>query len=115
MTVHPRNAISRRGDPSTSFEAEETITRNGTRDSQAQRVLNAVRKWPGRTSASLAYAELLDRYVVARRLSELEFLGLVKKGPPAISPNGRRGVTWHPTSPGEQGRLFEETPMRKRP
>jgi hypothetical protein len=109
MTVHPRNAISRRGGSVTSFEAEETITRNGTRDTQAQRVLQAVRRWPGRTSAELA--ELIscypyDRYVVARRLPELEFLGLVKKGPSKkCSITGHRSLTWHPTSPGEQSRL----------
>jgi hypothetical protein len=113
VTVHPRNAISKRGGSITSFEAEETITRNGTRDTQAQRVLFFVRRYPGRTSAELAKVMALDwtdvtrlRYVAARRLAELEFIGLVKKGPPKKSNgNGPRGVTWHPTSPGEQGRL----------
>ena len=113
MTVHPRNAISKRGGPITSFEAEEQITRRGVRDTQARIVLMKVRRHPGETSAGLAartdwLVGILDRYVVARRLSDLEFLGLVKKGPPAIGPNGRRGVTWYPVSPGEQGRLLEE-------
>jgi hypothetical protein len=101
-----RNPISRRGDPSTSFEAEETITRNGTRDSQAAKVLNIVRLQPGATSAELAYAWMIDRYIVARRLPELEFLGLVKKGPPKVCRMTKhRALTWYPTSPGEQGRL----------
>jgi hypothetical protein len=123
MTVHPRNAISRRGGSVTSFEAEETITQNGTRDSQAARVLSLVRRCPGNTSAELAaesssvqntyepWSWSMDRYVIARRLPEIEFLGRVKRGPARVCHiTGHRALTWYPTSPGEQGRLFEETP-----
>jgi hypothetical protein len=117
-----RNPISRHGDPSTSFEAEETITRNGTRETQAARVLFLLQRYPGTTSAELAYESCvgdnadtwdwsMDRYVVARRLPELEFLGRVKRGSArTCRVTGNRALVWYPTSPGEQGRLFEETP-----
>lgn len=105
--IHPRSPIARRGDPITSAEAAAWITSSGFRDSQAGRVLEAVICWPRCTSAELARRAGLDRYVVARRLSELRRLGLIKQGPVSTcSVTGRHSLTWDPGVDVEQMNLF---------
>ena len=58
-------------------------------------MLAGVRGHPGLTSDELAEAVGMQRHQPARRLPELERMGLVRKGearPSRLS--GRRGVTW---------------------
>lgn len=86
-------------DPESSHVAGEENTASGERESQMQRVLTAVRNGPGRTSLEMARINYLDRYVVARRLADLEHLGLVHKGdmrPCLCAKNNRAAVTWWP-------------------
>jgi hypothetical protein len=89
---------ARRTDPVTSHEAAEFAEASGTIGHQQEIVEALVRKHPGNTSAELAWSEDakgLDRYAIARRLPELERLGLVRKGEARIcSESGRRAVTW---------------------
>jgi hypothetical protein len=92
----PRNQIARSFDPDTSFRAAEQVTASGKRDQQAQEVLRRLKEHPGSTSAELAGLGM-DRYVAARRLPELERLGLVRKGDKrACTTTGNAAVTWWP-------------------
>lgn len=74
------NPISRKTDPISSHEAARMITDSGIRGKQQREVLKLVIDNPGRTSRELSASSIYDRYVVARRLPELEDAGLVKKG-----------------------------------
>lgn len=105
--IHPRSPIARRGDPITSAHAAAWLTSSGFRDSQAGRVLDAVICWPKSTSAELARRAQIDRYICARRLPELEKLGLVTRGPIAhCTVTGRAALTWDPGARVQQQRLF---------
>ena len=77
-------------DPETSHQADEK-TRKGTFNAQCREVFQIVKKHPGKSSKQLAaiiYAEWLgsgnmerkplDRYQIARRLSDLRELGKVE-------------------------------------
>ncbi len=95
---------SHRSDPETSRIAEQFVTKTGIRENQRQRTLDAVRKWPGRTSAELAREvtqpheeESAIRSMLARRLSECETAGAVRKGARlTCTVKGRPAVTWWP-------------------
>ena len=91
-----RTPASRASDPRTSHEAEAAHTGSGGRRAQQERTRTAVGLYPGYTSLDLAAVTGLDRYMLARRLPELESAGLVRKGPPVCSSNGKRAVTWWP-------------------
>lgn len=99
-------AIARMSDPATSHEAAAEVTKSGSRQRQLTAVLAAVSGNPGATSAEIAKASNLDRYLVARRLPELEKLGFVRRGEAKIctaSPKpGLRAITWTATSQGDQ-------------
>jgi len=92
--------IARRSDPETSKEAAREITQSGRREGQLLVVLTLVRKYPRKTSAELAAkADLqgipFDRYVLARRLPELEKAGLVTKlNSRKCSIGGREAHEW---------------------
>jgi hypothetical protein len=85
----------RRSDPPTSRLAAEEITRSGTRAIQRQAVLELVRAHPRSTSLELARHSRLDRFSIARRLPELEAMGMVRKcGQRECSVGHRQAVTW---------------------
>jgi hypothetical protein len=94
--------IARRFDPSTSHEAAEHITKNGSRARQQNAVLDLVKRFPGHTSAELAAkSDLedggLDRATVARRLPELRKAHLVKNGwDRACTVTHHKGMSWYP-------------------
>lgn len=91
----PRNPIARATDPATSHRAAFEVTTSGTRDLQAKAVLELLKAHPGATSAELGTVGAYDRYVVARRLPELEKLGFAKRGPArACGVTGRQAMTW---------------------
>jgi len=93
----PRSPIARLTDPETSHKAAEEITASGTRDEQAEMVLNMVRSRPGLTSRELAEQFNVSRYIPGRRLSELRDLGLVHEGNPRrCRISGKRALTWYP-------------------
>ena len=92
-----REPLAANRDPITSHLAASQLTQSGARGKQKQRVLEALRSYPGRTSAELALAAALDRYLVARRLPDLRSDGLAQQG--AIRQcgvTGKQAVTWRP-------------------
>lgn len=68
---------ARRTDPQTSHDAAEKHEASGKLRESSQRVLDALRQHPGSTYAELAEYAGLDRPEPARRLPELQKLGLV--------------------------------------
>lgn len=96
MTLLSRTPASRAGDPSSSHDAEAEINRTGQRASQQHRVLAAVRRYPGRTSAELARLTGMDRHMVAKRLPELEPLHVQRGDKRQCAANHRPALTWSP-------------------
>jgi hypothetical protein len=88
---------ARATDPVTSHEAAEQAERSGLIGKQQAEVLELVRSHSGCTSAELG--ELLGghgaRFIVARRLPELERLGKVRRGEKrTCRAHGTAAVTW---------------------
>jgi len=95
--VDVRTPAARSTDPVTSHEAAEHMTKTGKRQAQQAKVLKALKKFPGRTSAELAGRAKLDRYMVARRLPELVTGLKAKRGDVRqCRKGGRNAVTWYP-------------------
>lgn len=119
MSTTVQTPASRRHDPITSSLAEAEINASGTRARQ-QRIVNAlVALFPRSTSAELAHlaeryclsvahrvyrdtpgqreaeACQLDRFQIARRLSECETAGAVQRAEARkCSVKGRKSLTW---------------------
>lgn len=101
------NDLSRTTDPLSSHLAAEELQSSGRRETQCRLVLEWVERFPDRTSAELARWGDLDRYMVARRLPDLERQGLVKKsGMRPCQTNGRQAVTWRLCGANQQRELF---------
>lgn len=64
--------LARSTDPQTSHEAAEKLVSSGALTKQMTLVLDVLRKHGPCTSAELAERSGLDRYVVARRLPDLQ-------------------------------------------
>ena len=65
--------------------------------SRQQRLVRAlVRRYPGRTSRELALVGNIDRYVVARRLPEIEPVHVRKGDLRRCEVGGRNAATWWP-------------------
>lgn len=93
---HPARAT----DPGTSHEAARHVVNSGLQADQQAVALAAVRQVPGLTSNELASQTVLDRYMLARRLPELEEAGLVWRGPKKpCEISGRSACTWWPVAP----------------
>lgn len=100
----------RHTDPDTSRLASDQITRTGVRAAQQAQALAAVRAFPGLTSFELARRStpaggdmIARRFVLARRLPEVEAARLVRKGPKRqCGVSGKLAVTWLPVEPGDQ-------------
>ncbi len=87
-------ARARATDPQSSRDAAERVESIGAANVQRQHVIDAVWKWPGRTSLQLAELDKeLDRYQFARRLPEVEQMGEVHRREPA---GKNKAVTWWP-------------------
>ena len=87
--------IARTSDPESSHLAASAITKSGKRKRQVIRVLDLVMMYPCKTSLELSLLGELDRYVIARRLPELERGFLVRKGEQRTCSAGKRmAVTW---------------------
>ena len=87
--------IARNTDPITSHISAHEITYSGSRTTQQIEAFQLVAAYPGHTSRELAFFGELDRYQMARRLSDLEHAGLVTKGPiRKDETNLRMAVTW---------------------
>ena len=91
-----RPPIAANADPETSRLSAEAITASGERDRQVEAVAEAVRAFPGHTTLELAELSGIDRYTLARRVSEAEAQGLLRRGPAKVQANGRRAEPWYP-------------------
>ncbi len=100
----PRTPAARRADPVTSHEAARQVTASGARDGQARDTLIALRANPGATTAELSVRTGIDRHAVARRMPELEKLGLVRRGEPKkCGATKRRALAWYPVRKAGSG------------
>jgi len=108
--VHPSDAsfsaaldkpVARRRDPRPSHLAAQAITESGRRQGQLQGVWALLKKYPRSTSLELyEKSDYADRYVPARRLSELEHAGLARKCGERICHVGNRLATiWEALDP----------------
>ena len=72
------------------------MTNSGKRDSQKLEIVNWLRgQSRAFTSMEIAVAADLDRYIVARRLPDLEHDGLVERGEMReCSVSRRQAITW---------------------
>jgi hypothetical protein len=99
---------ARNSDPFTSREAAEFMA--DKRAAQQAITAKAVEQYPGLTSLELSRRARVDRYTLARRLSECEEVGMVRRGQARrCSVSGRTALTWYP--PGEAEQLV--LPMRR--
>ena len=80
---------ARTTDPLSSHEAATAAEASGLIGRQCAAVLELVRRTPGMTSSELAARHRMDRYVIARRLPDLERRGLVRR-----IEYGARQVRW---------------------
>jgi len=95
--------IARRTDPLSSDDAAREMERTGRRASQSEALLEMVKRHPRRTSLELSRLSRLDRYIVSRRLPELERRGLIRRGLIRdCTVNGRPMLTWEPVDEDPQ-------------
>ncbi|MFL4510817.1 winged helix-turn-helix domain-containing protein [Stenotrophomonas maltophilia] len=97
MTSHP----ARSTDPSTSHEAARHVVDSGLQADQQRVAMLALKQGSGLTSNELAQRTGLCRYMLARRLPELEEAGLVWRGQKRECKVSRRSAcTWWAVAPG---------------
>lgn len=96
---------ARRTDPETSHEAARQVEASGSATAHADLIAQAVREWPGRTTAELAENMRIVwkvgwsnvRHEVARRMCEVVRSGHARAGEPrTCKATGRRAQTWEP-------------------
>ena len=93
-SLFAQTPASRITDPDTSAESEDAINASGQRATQQRVVLRLVRKYPDRTSRELAALGNVDRYMVGRRLSELEPVYVRRGEKRRCAVNQGNAVTW---------------------
>lgn len=84
-------AGARATDPESSHAAADRMETSGALSKQREIALRAVIAHPGYTSKEIAAASGLDRYMLARRLPELQELGYLRR-----DKTKARGVRWWP-------------------
>jgi len=88
--------LSRTTDPGSSRKAAVALTESGRASDQRSVVYGALREHPGCTSAELAEAMGVDRFMVARRLPDLRRLEQAVNGPErTCNVNHTRAITWY--------------------
>ena len=89
---------ARASDPPSSKAAAERMRDSGRAKANRERVIDAVFKWPGKTSKELAKLyddETLDRYEFGRRLPEAEREGAIER-----RQEGTKECRWFPAGEG---------------
>ena len=88
--------LAANNDPLSSHLAAAELTSSGRRASQKAEIVTWLRTQESPlTSMEIAHAAGLDRYMVARRLPDLERDGLVERGAMRICrESGRPAITW---------------------
>ena len=87
FNFYPDAPRARRSDPLSSHRAADEVAPHLS--GQRRAVWEALKKHPGRSSKELSEVSNLDRYMIARRLPELEQFGLVSR-----VGSGSRDVRW---------------------
>jgi len=96
--------MARRTDPVSSILAAIESIRTGAHAKQCAVVLDMVVRFPGCTARELAVARGIDRYMVSRRLPDLERNGLVVRGEiRSCREGGKKSLTWWPSNPLPEG------------
>lgn len=98
QAIDIRTPASRATDPETSHQAELQFTESGERSKQQSEVYQMVRRNQGCTSKEIAQREGVDRYMVAKRLPELEKAGYVFRGqarPCQAAGSKRKAAPWY--------------------
>jgi len=89
--------LFRKTDPPSSRVAAQAVKDSGAFSRQKDAVRAALLAHPGSTSAELAHAMGVDRYMTARRLPDLEEIGLAFRGPARMClVNKGLAITWYP-------------------
>jgi len=98
----PRSRLS---DPDTSHQAAEKVRKSGQLGKQQRLVLDAVKRFPGKTSAELGQLiasersedAVVWRYRAARRCPEVSVTGLIRRrSPRTCEITGHPAMTWWP-------------------
>ncbi len=95
--LHPDRApLAAAADPISSHLAAAELTSSGRRASQKAEIVAWLRTQERPlTSMEITHAADLDRYMVARRLPDLERDGFVERGPMRVcTASGRPAITW---------------------
>jgi len=91
LTLTP---ASRRTDPSTSHEAEQSVN-GGARQRQMHTLADLIRKHPDQTGNELSCHGVLTERQISRRLNDAHTSGLIRvSGERPCSISGRRARTW---------------------
>lgn len=86
-------ARARSSDAESSHAAAKRMNDTGATATNTQRAIDAVWKWPGRSSKELAKLDgSLDRHEFGRRLPDAEALGEVHRR----KVDGKRDLAWFP-------------------
>jgi len=89
-----KEGLSRRTDPVSSLEAGREVVKTGTSSHHREIILSHMEIYP-LTNSQLASRAGLDQYQVTRRMTELERMGKVERGPIVECPIlGRKAGTW---------------------
>lgn len=79
------------------------MAESGKQAFQQNLALLAVKACPGHTSLEIAQMKSQCRFMLARRLPEIEEQNLVYRGPSRkCDVSGRRAATWYAVEPGQQ-------------
>lgn len=104
---------ARNSDPRASHEADEHMNTSGKKALQQRIAVAAVEKRPGLTALEIATRTRLCRYMLGRRLPEVERDGLVRRGAERqCSVSKRSACVWYPPEVAVQTTLF---PVGRRP
>jgi hypothetical protein len=89
--------ISRSSDPGTSHEAEKSINKSGSRNTQCNQILVVVKDKPGLVSGEIADFTGMGMHVTSRRLADLKNRELIFQGKSrTYEGSGRKQVSWWP-------------------
>ena len=88
---------SRSSDPSTSHEAEKSINKSGSRNTQCNQIFVVVKDNPGAVSGEVADITGMGMHITSRRLADLKNKGIIFQGQTrTYEKSGRKQVSWWP-------------------
>lgn len=90
--------VSRSSNPNTSREAEKSINKSGSRNTQCNQILVVVKDNPGAVSGEIADITGMGMHITSRRLADLKNKGSIFQGQPrTYEKSGRKQVSWWST------------------